>query len=63
MGVEFNKTILVGISLVNPVGYGLYTRVAVSPKIKIGFQYEFNDGNTELGSFTTNEFTLSYGFN
>ncbi len=62
LGIELNQTVIVGFSLVDQSAYGLYTRVSVSPKIKLGFHYEIANGSHELGSVSTNELTLSYGF-
>ncbi len=62
MGVEFNQTVIVGLSVVNPMAYGLYTRIAINPKIRVGYHYEFGLSPHELSSYHTNEITLAYGF-
>lgn len=62
VGVELNQTVIIGASSNYPVSAGAYTRVSVSPKIKIGYQYEFSLKRNALGPFNTNEFIFSYGF-
>jgi len=62
MGVELNQTVIVGFSVVDPMAYGFYTRISVSPKVKVGYHYEFGMNSHELSPFHTNELTLAYGF-
>ena len=63
LGFEFNQTFTAGVGLVYPLGYGVYTRVAVSPKLKLGFRYELASKSFQLGSYGSSEIMLSYGFN
>jgi type IX secretion system PorP/SprF family membrane protein len=63
LGFEFNQTFTAGVGLSYPMGYGIYTRVAVSPKLKLGFRYEFGNKSYQVGNYGTTEVMLSYGFN
>jgi type IX secretion system PorP/SprF family membrane protein len=63
LGLEFNQTFTAGASLSYPFGYGVFTRVAVSPKIKLGFRYELGNKSFKVGSYGSSEIMLSYGFN
>ena len=63
LGLEFNQTFTAGVSVSYPFGYGVFTRVAVSPKIKLGFRYELGNKSFKVGSYGSTELMLSYGFN
>jgi len=63
LGLEFNQTFTAGASFSYPFGYGVFTRVAISPKIKLGFRYELGNKSFKVGSYGSTELMLSYGFN
>lgn len=63
LGFLFNQTFTAGVSISNPALLGLYARVIISPKLKIGYQYEFPNEKRGVSNSATNEFLISYGFN
>ena len=62
VGLELNQTINVGISYVHPAIYGIYGKVALSPRFKFGYRHEYSPSVISVGTFGTGEFLLSYGF-
>lgn len=63
IGFEFNQTFVAGVSFISPLGFGAYTRIAISPKFKIGYRYEFSNEAIKLDNYGSNEIQISYGFN
>lgn len=63
LGFEFNQTFIAGLSVLDPSSLGIYAKVSVSPKLKLGYHYGFNyNQSTGLGKFATHEILISYGF-
>jgi len=62
VGVELNQTILLGVSYVHPSVYGLYAKIGITPRLKVGYRHEISPTIVSVGSFGTGEFLLSYGF-
>ncbi|MDB5274211.1 MAG: hypothetical protein JWO58_2578 [Chitinophagaceae bacterium] len=63
IGFEFNQTFVAGVSYGSPVSFGAYARVSISPKLKIGYRYEFSNQAIRLDNYGSNEIQISYGFN
>ena len=62
----FNQTFTAGIGYVYQNVLGLYTSVNVTPKILLGYRYEFSvapSSNTNYNSGGSNEILIRYGFN
>lgn len=62
-GIELNQTVLVGLSYVHPNIYGIYGKVALTPRIKFGYRHELSPTVISVGTFGTSELLLTYGFN
>ncbi len=62
-GLELNQTIHIGISYVYPSIYGIYGKVALTPRLKFGYRHELSPKVISVGTFGTGEFLLTYGFN
>lgn len=62
IGLELNQTINVGLSYVHPAIYGIYGKVALSPRFKFGYRHEYSPSVISVGTFGTGEFLLTYGF-
>ncbi|MCU0417144.1 MAG: PorP/SprF family type IX secretion system membrane protein [Cytophagaceae bacterium] len=62
IGLEFNQTFTAGIGGNTNEALGLFTRISVSPKFKIGYRYEYSFGAVQGSNFGTNEIQVSYGF-
>jgi type IX secretion system PorP/SprF family membrane protein len=63
VGFEFNQTFVAGVSYGSPLSFGAFTRVSISPKLKIGYRYEFSNEAIKLDNYGSNEIQISYGFN
>jgi len=63
LGFEFNQTFVAGVSYSSPLVFGAYARVSISPKLKIGYRYEFSNEAIKLDNYGSNEIQVSYGFN
>jgi type IX secretion system PorP/SprF family membrane protein len=63
LSVIFNQTFTTGIGFVYPKGLSIYTKVNVSPKLMLGYRFEYNLSSFNLGNYSTNEILISYGFN
>lgn len=62
VGLEFNQTVTAGLSYSSPNTVGVFGIVGLSPKLKFGYRYELIRSGFQIGSFSTNELMLSYGF-
>lgn len=62
-GIELNQTVQVGLSYVHPNIYGIYGKVALTPRIKFGYRHELSPTVISVGTFGTSELLLTYGFN
>ena len=62
LGVELNQTINIGVSYVHPQIFGAYGKIAVSPRLKVGYRHEFSPSVISVGTFGTGEFIVTYGF-
>ncbi len=63
-GLEFNQTFTVGAGYGYPNIIALYGMVGLTPKIRVGYRYEYSPNNNfRVGPYGTNEFMLSYGIN
>ncbi len=63
LGLELNQTVQIGVSYVHPSIYGVYGKVALTPRVKFGYRHEFSPSVISVGTFGTGEFLLTYGFN
>ena len=63
LSVIFNQTFTAGVGYVYPRGAALYTNVNVTPKIILGYRYEYNATSFGLGNYGSNEILIKYGFN
>lgn len=66
LSVIFNQTFTAGIGYVYSNVLGLYTNVNITPKIVLGYRYEFSvapSTNTNYNSGGSNEILIRYGFN
>lgn len=66
LSVIFNQTFTAGFGYVYSNVLGLYTNVNVTPKIILGYRYEFSiapSSNTNYNSGGSNEILIRYGFN
>ena len=60
--VELNQTILMGVSYVHPSVYGVFGKIGITPRLKVGYRHEISTTIVSVGNFGTGEFLLSYGF-
>jgi type IX secretion system PorP/SprF family membrane protein len=63
LSVIFNQTFTAGAGFVFPKGLAVYTKVKLSPKLSLGYRYEYNLSSFNLGNYSTNEILVAYGFN
>jgi type IX secretion system PorP/SprF family membrane protein len=62
LSVIFNQTFTAGIGYMYPKAMALYTNVNVTPKIMLGYRYEFNTSGFALGNYGSSEILVRYGF-
>ncbi|WP_018342033.1 PorP/SprF family type IX secretion system membrane protein [Cytophaga aurantiaca] len=62
LSVIFNQTFTAGVGFMYPKALALYTNVNVTPKIILGYRYEFNTSGFALGNYGSSEILVRYGF-
>lgn len=62
LSVIFNQTFTAGVGFMYPKTVALYTNVNITPKIILGFRYEFNTSGFALGNYGSSEILVRYGF-
>ncbi|ABG57816.1 PorP/SprF family type IX secretion system membrane protein [Cytophaga hutchinsonii] len=62
LSVIFNQTFTAGIGFMYPKAMALYTNVNITPKIVLGYRYEFNTSGFALGNYGSSEILVRYGF-
>jgi type IX secretion system PorP/SprF family membrane protein len=63
LSVIFNQTFTAGLGFVFPEGVSIYSKINISPKLKLGYRYEYNLSKFTLNNFSSNEILVAYGFN
>ena len=61
LSVIFNQTFTAGVGFMYPKALALYTNVNITPKIIIGYRYEFNTSGFALGNYGSSEILVRYG--
>ena len=63
LSVIFNQTFTAGVGFMYPKALALYTNVNITPKLILGYRYEFNTSGFALGNYGSSEILVRYGFN
>jgi type IX secretion system PorP/SprF family membrane protein len=61
LSVIFNQTFTAGVGFMYPKALALYTNVNITPKIILGYRYEFNTPGFALGNYGSSEILVRYG--